>query len=188
VERILNLLSPDFRAGDRSAPGLLFDMNLLFERTVERKMADWAEARGWALETQDESRFLAKIQGPPTRPAYRIRPDLVFRHHGRVVGIADAKWKRPELSRSGFVLPAQSDLYQIQSYAAVFACTQVALIYPLTENFRSARKTVLSLAATSGTPLRLPRIDGHALSPKEGLNDDKEETCRGNAPALRRSV
>jgi hypothetical protein len=32
--------------------------------------------------------------------------------------------------------------------------------------------------------LRLPRIDGHELSPKKGLNDDQEETGRGNAPAV----
>jgi hypothetical protein len=36
---------------------------------------------------------------------------------------------------------------------------------------------------TEGT-VRLPRIDGHGLSPKKGLNNDKEETDRGNAPAI----
>jgi hypothetical protein len=31
--------------------------------------------------------------------------------------------------------------------------------------------------------LRLPRFDGHELGPKKGLNDDKKEGSRGNAPA-----
>lgn len=154
VERILNLLSPDFRSGDRAAPGLLFDMNLLFERTVERKMAEWAEVRGWTLETQDDSHFLARLEGPPARPAYRIRPDLVFRHRGRVVAIADAKWKRPEL-RAGFVFPAQADLYQLHSYASVFACDQLALIYPRSEAFLIAQPTVLQLPGGQDKPVRL---------------------------------
>ena len=150
VERILNLLSPDFRSGDRAAPGLLFDMNLLFERTVERKMAEWAEARGWTLETQDDSHFLARLEGPPARPAYRIRPDLVFRHRGRVVAIADAKWKRPEL-RAGFVFPSQADLYQLHAYASVFNCPQLALIYPWDDRLASARETVFELPSIGTT-------------------------------------
>ena len=32
--------------------------------------------------------------------------------------------------------------------------------------------------------LRLPRFDGHELSPKKGLNHDKEAGKRGNAPAV----
>jgi hypothetical protein len=30
----------------------------------------------------------------------------------------------------------------------------------------------------------LPRFDGHELGPKKGLNDDKKEGSRGNAPAV----
>lgn len=149
VERILNLLSPDFRSGDRAAPGLLFDMNLLFERTVERKMAEWGETRGWTLETQDDSHFLARLEGPPARLAYRIRPDLVFRHRGRVVAIADAKWKRPEL-RAGFVLPAQADLYQLHAYASVFGCRQIALVYPWTDHLVKAGTTIFDFEGLCG--------------------------------------
>ena len=32
--------------------------------------------------------------------------------------------------------------------------------------------------------VRLPRFDGHELGPKKGLNDDKKEGSRGNAPAV----
>src|SRR4051812_49162359 len=32
--------------------------------------------------------------------------------------------------------------------------------------------------------LRLPRFDGHTLSPEKGLNHDQEEGSRGNAPAV----
>lgn len=155
MERILNLLSPDFRAGDGAAPSLLFDMNLLFERTVERRMAQCAEARGWTLERQDDSHFLAKIEGPPARPAYRVRPDLVFRRRGQVVAIADAKWKRPELSKRGAVLPVPSDLYQLHAYASVFDCTNLTLIYPWDSHFTNARETVFDLALAHGSTSRL---------------------------------
>ncbi len=55
---------------------------------------------------------------------------------------------------------------------------------PIWEAYLFALNPLLRQVAT----LRLLRIDGHELSPKEGINDDKEEISRGNAPALRRSV
>lgn len=145
VERILNLLSPDLRSGAKPAPGLLFDMNLLFERVVEQRMARWASERGWAMETQDTSRYLTEIISEPKRCAYQVRPDLVFRHKREVVAIADAKWKRPEVSSRGFVLPAQPDLYQLHAYAAVFQCSQLALIYPWSERFITNQPTVFEI-------------------------------------------
>jgi 5-methylcytosine-specific restriction enzyme subunit McrC len=150
VERILNLLSPDFRAGEKAAPGLLFNMNLLFERTVEQRMARWAEARGWTLESQDDSRFFTRITATIPRFAYRVRPDLVLRSGGRVIAVADTKWKRPELSAAGFVLPAQPDLYQLHAYASVFGCIELALIYPWDDHLTEARETVFHLPATGG--------------------------------------
>lgn len=176
AERIFNLLSPDLRSGAKPAPGLLFDMNMLFERVVEQRMAHWATKRGWTLETQDDSRFFAQIADTPPRRAYRVRPDLVFRHRGRVVAIADAKWKRPDLSRSGFVLPAQADLYQLNAYASIFGCDQLALIYPWSDSLESAHETVLTFetarcqgprltvmaldVADDGLPLYLPPSTG----------------------------
>jgi 5-methylcytosine-specific restriction enzyme subunit McrC len=149
AERILNLLSPDFRAGERVAPGLLFNMNLLFERAVERRMARWAEARGWTLDVQDDSHFLGQIVDTPPRKIYRMRPDLVFRCRGRVVALADAKWKCPEVSRSGFVLPSQVDLYQLHAYSSIYGCQQLALIYPCDEGFATARETTLEFQSTT---------------------------------------
>ncbi len=145
VERILNLLSPDLRSGAKPAPGLLFDMNLLFERVVEQRMARWAAERGWIMETQDTSRYLTGIVSEPKRCAYQVRPDLVFRYRCQVVAIADAKWKRPDVSTRGFILPAQPDIYQLHAYAAVFACSRLALIYPWGDTLAKARETTFEL-------------------------------------------
>lgn len=176
AERILNLLSPDLRSGSKPAPGLLFDMNLLFERVVEQRMARWASERGWTLETQDTSRYLTEILSEPKRRAYQVRPDLVFRHRGQVVAIADAKWKRPEVSTRGFILPAQPDLYQLHAYASVFGCTQLALIYPKTEHQGLVKETVFELpGAHNGKPRLLVHqlditSDAFALTPASIFN------------------
>ncbi|MCX6936457.1 MAG: hypothetical protein NTU80_00950 [Verrucomicrobia bacterium] len=166
VERILNLLSPDLRSGAKPAPGLLFDMNLLFERVVEQRMARWASECGWIMETQDTSRYLAEIISEPKRRAYQVRPDLVFRYRGQVVAIADAKWKRPDVSTRGFILPAQPDLYQLHAYSAVFKCSQLALIYPWSERLHTSRPTVFELPGDEGIR---PRVTIIALD----LTDDQ---------------
>lgn len=155
VGRILNLLSPDFRAGEDRAPGLLFDMNLLFERVVEHRMAQWAEDRGWVLETQDNSRFLAEIMADPFRPAYRLRPDLVFRRGTQVVAIADSKWKQPDLSGRGFVLPSPADVYQLQAYACAFGGEHLGLIYPRSDHLARANETVFRLPPVANLSPRL---------------------------------
>lgn len=148
VQRILSLLSPDLRAGERPAPGLLFDMNRLFEATVEQRMQTWAAQKGWQVEGQNTSRHLGEIVDTPKRKAFGVRPDLLFRHQGQIIGVADAKWKHPALSRRGFVLPDQADLYQLHAYASIFRCDHLALIYPWDESLVDARETKIELPRT----------------------------------------
>ena len=149
VERIINLLSPDLRAGDKTAPGLLFDMNRLFEGVVAQRMDRWALGRNWKVESQNSTRFLTEIVHTPNRKAFKVRPDLLFTEQGRPVAIADAKWKRPILSKGRFILPEQSDLYQLHAYASVFACEQLALIYPWSDTVADANETIFELPSGS---------------------------------------
>jgi len=150
VERILNLLSPDLRAGQKAAPGLLFDMNRLFETVVTQRMDQWAQNHGWDVEAQNSTRHLAEIVDVPKRRVLRVRPDLLLTYKGATVAIADAKWKQPMLSRRGFIFPDQGDLYQLHSYAAVFNCEHLALIYPWGDGLAGARETTFELPP-SGT-------------------------------------
>lgn len=145
VERILSLLSPDLRAGEKNAPGLLFDMNRLFEDAVTRRMEAWAWDRGWGVEAQNSTRYLAEIVDSPKRKAFKVRPDMLFTDHRRVVAIADAKWKHPALSKRGFILPDQSDLYQLHAYATIFGCEHLAVVYPWHEGLAGARETAFEL-------------------------------------------
>ena len=145
VERILSLLSPDLRAGTKPAPGLLFDMNRLFEAVVEQRMQSWAWNRGWSVEAQNFTHYLADIVDAPKRKAFKVRPDLLFTQRGQTVAIADAKWKHPSLSPRRFVMPDQADLYQLHGYASVFRGERLALIYPWDESMAGARETTLEL-------------------------------------------
>lgn len=151
VERILSLLSPDLRAGRKSAPGLLFDMNRLFEAVVTNRMQGWAWNRDWAVEAQNSTRYLTEIVDSPKRKAFKVRPDLLFTRLDRIAAIADAKWKHPALSSHGFVMPNSGDLYQLHAYASVFECDRLALIYPWDESMIEARET----------DFELPGFDGH---------------------------
>ncbi len=156
VERILNLLSPDLRSGNNPAPGLLFDMNRLFERVVEQRMGQWASERGWSLAAQDQSFLFAEINDAQRRPMYRLRPDLVFRSHGRVTFIADSKWKRPALSSHHYVVPDLADIYQLHAYATASRCNTLALIYPLDPHtVAKAKNTVLRLTSSAASSPRL---------------------------------
>lgn len=155
VERILNLLSPDLRAGQKAAPGLLFDMNRLFETVVTQKMQNWAEARGWSVQAQDATRHLAEIVDMPKRKTHKIRPDLFFTCRDETMAIADAKWKHPALSKRAFVFPDQVDLYQLHAYAAVFKCEHLALIYPWDERLVGARETTFELPSSGGVKPRV---------------------------------
>ena len=145
VERILSLLSPNLRAGERAAPGLLFDMNRLFEGVVTQRLEGWASNRGWALEAQNSKNYFAEIAGISNRKAFKVRPDLLFTRRGHPIALADAKWKHPKLSGTGFILPDQADLYQLHAYASVFLCSQLALIYPWDDALIGACETIFRL-------------------------------------------
>ena len=150
VERIVSLLSPDLRTGSKAAPGLLFDMNRLFEVAVEQRMQTWAWHRRWIVEAQNSTQYFTHIAGSPRRSAFKVRPDLLFSSRGQTMAVADAKWKRPAISQHGFILPEQADLYQLHAYASVFNCEQLAIIYPWTEGLSIARETTFELPSSVG--------------------------------------
>jgi 5-methylcytosine-specific restriction enzyme subunit McrC len=151
---ILSLLAPVLRAGRNEAPALLFDMNRLFEAAVAKlAMGRLDGRRGLRVDAQDRTVSLATMVGTEAvEPAFRLRPDLVFRKAGRVVGIADSKWKRVGLDSKRRLTPSEGDLYQVHAYASAYQCRDLALIYPWHD----------SLAQAVSGEFRLPLIDGHS--------------------------
>lgn len=151
---ILALLSPALRAGRDEAPALLFDMNKLFEAAVAKLvMSRFDGRRGLKIDAQDRSSALTTIVSPESiELAHRLRPDLVFRRFGQVVGIADTKWKRVSLDVKRRATPSEDDIYQVHAYASAFQCHELALIYPWHAH----------LAQATHTEFRLPSINGRS--------------------------
>jgi 5-methylcytosine-specific restriction enzyme subunit McrC len=149
VRWILALLSPSLRAGEDAAPGLLFDMNQLFQSAVAAVL----QRRGSVepdtiVEAQDTSQQLAQVEGTDGRRAFRLKPDLVVRRHGRILAIGDTKWKRLKVSRSGYLMPSEADMYQMLAYAAAYRCEHLALIYPTHAGLLGAKETTFKLPAS----------------------------------------
>ncbi|MBI3350813.1 MAG: hypothetical protein HY020_26900 [Burkholderiales bacterium] len=151
---ILALLAPSLRAGGHQAPGLLFDMNKLFESAVASEARQQLRGiPGLSVNSQDTSRFLGTlVSGERVEPAFQLRPDLVFRHNDVVIAIADTKWKRVDADKRGHLMPSGADLYQMHAYASAFACHELQLIYPW--------HAALSRAQPS--EIRLPDVQGRA--------------------------
>jgi 5-methylcytosine-specific restriction enzyme subunit McrC len=162
---ILALLAPALRAGRNEAPALLFDMNKLFESAVAKVVRKRIHGfSGVTVEAQDTSRSLVTMVGQDRVEAgFLLRPDLVFRRHGSVVGIADTKWKLVGQDSRGRLMPTEADMYQMHAYAAAFQCSDVALIYPWHPDTASTTETELHLPANNGRAavVRVICIDVH---------------------------
>lgn len=130
-EWLLAMASPALSAGASQAPGLLFDMNKLFEAHTAR-----LEQAGAGLE------HMVLTQGPPRHlatngqaDAFLLKPDItVWRvgHDGAAAGIdrvIDAKWKRLKPQASDFGVDG-GDVYQLLAYAMRYGCSSLELAYP----------------------------------------------------------
>ena len=111
---ILLQYSPDVRVGQHHLLALLFDMNQLFERYLERQLQHHLDD-SWTLRAQASRPFWANR---------RLRPDFWLQQEQQHY-ILDAKWKilkRPE--------PSDADLRQMFAYNHSFQATKSVLIYP----------------------------------------------------------
>ncbi len=130
-EWLLAMASPALTTGTSQAPGLLFDMNKLFEAHAVR-----LEEAGAA------SDCIVKTQGPVLHLAtngqnsvFLLKPDIsVWKvgPDGSVTGIdrvVDAKWKRLDPHAPDFGV-AQADVYQLLAYAVRYGCNSLELVYP----------------------------------------------------------
>jgi 5-methylcytosine-specific restriction enzyme subunit McrC len=131
-ELILATTSPAMSSGTTHAPGLLFDMNKLFEAHVAKLEDDAAGP--------DQS---VVRQGPPLHLGVRdatnvflLKPDITVwkvDQNGARLGIdrvVDAKWKRlnPYVPDYGV---NEGDVYQLLAYATRYGCTNLELAYPM---------------------------------------------------------
>jgi len=108
--------APDVKGGNMPLIGLMFDMNVLYERVVLKLLQRAARGTDLKVSGQD-SRSFWKQQ--------RIRPDIVIRRGDDVHLIIDTKWKLPKDGR-----PADADLKQMYAYNLQFGTSSSMLLYP----------------------------------------------------------
>lgn len=153
-EWLLAMASPAMSAGTSQAPGLLFDMNKLFEAHVAN-----LEEAGAGTDR------IVHRQGPP-RPlathcqvdAFVLKPDITVWHtgpDGAAAGIdrvVDAKWKRLNPRAADFGVD-EADVYQLLAYALRYGCTSLELAHPrpsTTESFPHPPAFKLQAAGLTG--------------------------------------
>ena len=115
-------------AGTVDGHALLFEMNTLFERYVERILARALLGTGLSVSSQGGQRDCL-YEGDIGR--FRTRPDLIIREGNRIALIIDTKWKRmtPRIDdpKQGV---SQADVYQLMAYGRLYDCPTVMLLYP----------------------------------------------------------
>lgn len=124
----LSGFTPDVGRGGNDAFALLFDMNVLFEEYVGRKLRTQLAAQGLAVGLQDARHHLMHAEDGAGH-LFRLRPDIVVSEGARTRCIADTKWKRLD-DKDRKLGVSQADLYQMLAYARRYACDRILMIYP----------------------------------------------------------
>lgn len=104
------------QVGQSAANAFLVDMNKVFEEFVEDRLR---RVLGPSLTVTAQYRTHLDIGG-----RVPIRPDLVLTDSGRIVLVADVKYKEPDDE-----VGKEQDLYQVVAYATALGVDQAALIY-----------------------------------------------------------
>lgn len=115
-------------AGTIDGNALLFEMNVLFEKYVERILSRALAGAGFRVSSQGGHQNCL-YDGDIGR--FRTRPDLIIRQGEEIALIIDTKWKRmtPRIDdpKQGV---SQTDVYQLMAYGRLYDCPNVMLLYP----------------------------------------------------------
>jgi 5-methylcytosine-specific restriction enzyme subunit McrC len=131
-EWILEAASPALGSGAHAAPGMLFDMNKLFEAHVSQLELEQAGDEQTVL-MQAPQHFLAK---QALAECFTLKPDITVWQGGTLRRIVDAKWKTLDLASPEWGVD-QADVYQMLAYAVRYRCPRVELVYPLPANINA---------------------------------------------------
>jgi 5-methylcytosine-specific restriction enzyme subunit McrC len=132
--RLARLILGDRFQSSASGPAdgfaLLFDMNALFERYVEKLLAPIATAMGMRLVTQGGARSCLHPESGQGA-LFATYPDVQIVTDGVTRLVIDTKWKRlVDSAEDRKMGVSQADLYQMMAYAQLYACDRLVLLYP----------------------------------------------------------
>lgn len=148
----------EFRTGDRESYALLVDMNKIFERVVERALAELGNARSWKATAQVNSTQL--VSGG--RRQIQIQPDVLVTDGDQPRLVGDAKWKRDDPEATSRE-PSTGDIYQLVSYQVAHNVPGV-LWYPEQEQPLRSTYQVRGLDSLTVAEVPVCADDGEALS------------------------
>lgn len=121
---IIQNYSPDIKTGMNPVIGLLFDMNMLYEKVVYRLL------KRQELQYQNNKLKLSSQYSKKFWNSRTLRPDILgefisFPDQKKQNFIVDTKWKRPHDGN-----PADDDLKQMFAYNVHFGAYTSILVYP----------------------------------------------------------
>ena len=115
-------------AGGLRLSSFLLDMNLVFERFLERYLREHSPPGVEVATQESRSDVFSYLENPGGWQRPTIRPDLVFRRRGEVVAVGDAKYKNRYEHP-----PTTSELYQLTTYGLSYDMAEprdVLLLHP----------------------------------------------------------
>ncbi len=123
-------------SGDTIAFAILYPMEKLFENYIEHELNEKYPQYDILAQSGEEV-FVKKESG---KKLFGVRPDFLIKENGRVIIVADAKWKIIDENKSF----SQSDFYQLYAYKRIYSEEQkkikLQLYYPMSEFFIVRRK------------------------------------------------
>lgn len=126
---------PNLQDGSSDMFGILFDMNVVYEKFVQNLLINNQDsfASNNIIQTNqmDNSKFLLKTQ---VRGAFKLKPDIFIFNTSlnQTVSIIDTKWKILKANKPNLGIN-QKDIYQMYVYAREFDVEMITLLYPHSE-------------------------------------------------------
>ena len=120
---ILNY-SPDISRGENDMLAILFDMNMLWERYVYKRLKLFERGGNYRVGYQEGKRFWENR---------KIRPDLVIRKEGEII-VLDTKWRLAEPDK-----PTDDELKQMYAYNLYWDAQKSILLYPGSESKKDGK-------------------------------------------------
>lgn len=128
-------MNPDIISGNDNSISFIFAMNKLFEKYVAIELKTSISDNYDVFIERPRKNLLNKSDGTEL---FFLKPDIYVKPKtpDRAPAILDTKWKllNDEEKKMGI---AQSDLYQMYTYAGIYKVNQVILLYPRQQNLKN---------------------------------------------------
>jgi 5-methylcytosine-specific restriction enzyme subunit McrC len=158
IARLLLLnYHPDVSGGKNNVLALMFDMNILFESYIAKKLKCVATKQGYKVKLQANKLFWRGASG-----GKYLRPDIIV-EKGTETWILDTKWKIPKDNK-----PADEDLKQMYAYSHQFDGKKTYLVYPE----HDSSKSVSGSFQNSLSQIKLPSDLHCTMLPVKVLDDN----------------